>query len=247
MANAPKTSFIPKQTTGSSSGSVSRPRRYFNVFGFVGAVIFLGSLVLAVGVYIYKDLSEEMLAQKKVELQERKNTFNAGDIQSIRELDRRITVARTLLDAHLSPSLVFDALERRTVQGAYFNEFVFDRRESGSVEIVLGGEAVRFNTLALLGRQLSQDPVLGDFVFSDLAVTEDERIGFGVVADADRAALRYDAGDVPPEDGDATDEEAAAADDGADADAEVDDIGILDDAELEAELNALEADLFDTE
>lgn len=246
MADAPQTSFIPKQTTGAASGKATRPRRYFNVFGFIGSVIFLGSLVLAVGVYIYKDLSEETLAQKKLELDERRTAFSAGDIQSIRALDRRISVARTLLDAHLSPSLVFDALERRVVQGAYFNDFIYDRRESGSVEIVLNGEALRFNTLALLGRQLSQDTILRDFVFSDLAVTEADRVGFGVVVDADTAALRYMAQGFIDEDAPDAEDAVEGETNGA-LEASTDDIEALDDAALEAELSALEAELFDAE
>lgn len=191
MAESPKTSFIPKQTIGTVPGRVPHRRRHFNVLGFVGIVVFLCGMILAVGVFLYKNFSEQALVSKKQELQDIKNSFSQSDIETLRELDRRISVSRTLIDTHLSPSVVFDALELRTQRDVRFSDFSYERRESGSVEIVLEGTALRFNTVALQSQQLADAQVLARTIFSGLSVDEEGRVHFTATSEGDTDALAY--------------------------------------------------------
>ncbi len=192
MVDAPKTSFIPKQTLGSMPGRVAR-RKHFNVFRFMGMVVFLCGMILAVGVFLYKDYSQRELVRRQAELKTLKDAFNQGDIAAIRELDRRIKVSKALLDTHLSPSVVFDALELRTQQDARFTNFSYDRRESGSIEVILEGMARRFNTIALQSQQLADAQVLARTIFSGLTVDEDGTVYFTATSEADTSALAFTA------------------------------------------------------
>jgi hypothetical protein len=192
MADVPKTSFIPKQTLGSVPSRVPR-RRHFNIFGFVGMVVFLCGMILAVGVYLYKDFSRKDLEAKKQELQNLKNSFSQADIEALRELDRRISVSRAIMDKHLSPSVLFDALELRAQQDTQFTDFSYSERESGSVELVLEGTALRFNTVALESRQLADAEVLASTIFSGFSVDEKGTVSFTVTSEGDVAALAYTA------------------------------------------------------
>ncbi len=198
MPETPKTSFIPKQTMGAVPGRAPRRRRHFNVFSFIGMVVFLCGLILAVGVFVYKDLSAKELERTKARLTEIKSSFSQGDIEALRELDRRIHVAKALLDQHLSPSVVFDMLESRTQKDTQFTNFSYERRESGSVEITLDGTALRFNTVALQSRQFASAAALKSAIFSELSV-EDERggIGFTVTGQVDTGAIGYRVVPVP--------------------------------------------------
>lgn len=190
----PNTSFIPKQSAGTMPGRAPRRATHFNLFNFIGMVIFLCGLIMAVGVFLYKDLSVKDLAVKKSELQEKKSSFSLADIDSLRELDRRINVSRALLDAHLSPSAVFDTLERHTLRDASYTVFSYLRRESGSVEIVLDGVAPRFNTVALLSQEFQRAPEFADVIFSDLQVdAKSNQVSFTVTSQAEEGALRYSA------------------------------------------------------
>ena len=193
MADAPQTSFIPKQTLGRVPGRIPHRRRHFNVLGFIGMVVFLCGMILAVGVYLYKGFSEKALEGKKQELQQIKNSFSQDDINTLRELDRRIKVSQALLDAHLSPSVLFDALELRTQRDVTFTDFSYERRESGSVEMVLAGEALRFNTVALQSRQLADAAVLASTIFSGLSVDEEGTVQFTVTSEGDPKTLAYTA------------------------------------------------------
>lgn len=193
MVDSPKTSFIPKQTSGSVPSRVPHRGRHSNLLSFIGMVVFLCGMILAVGVFLYKDFSEGVLAGKKQELQDIKNSFSQSDIESLLELDRRINVSRALLDAHLSPSVVFDALELRTQRDISFTDFSYERRESGSVELVLEGTALRFNTVALQSQQFAEAQMLARTIFSNLGVDEDGRVHFTTTSEGDNAALAYTA------------------------------------------------------
>lgn len=197
MVDVPRTSFIPKQTLGAVPRRVPR-QKHFNAFGFIGMVVFLCGMILAVGVFLYKDMSEKALVGRKQELQEIKSSFSQSDIEALRELDRRINVSQALLDAHFSPSVVFDALELRTQKDVSFTGFSYERRESGSVELVLEGVALRFNTAALQSRQLATAHELARTIFSDISVDEDGRVHFTATSEGNGAALAYTAQILPP-------------------------------------------------
>jgi len=192
MAETPKTSFIPKQAMGGVPGKAPRRAVHFNVFNFIRMAVFLCGLILAVGVFIFKDLSERELADQRQELEARKSSFSLSDIESLRELDRRITVAGALLDRHLKPSLIFDMLEQRTLSELSFEAFSYTRRPSGSVEVILDGTASRFNTVALQGRQFQNAAALSGVTFSDLQVNENG-VRFLVTSEVDERVLKYTA------------------------------------------------------
>lgn len=180
-------------------GRVPHRRRQFNIFGFIGMVVFLCGMILAVGTFLYKGYNVRALESKKAELRALKNSFSEDDIMALRKLDHRINAARKLLDAHLAPSVVFDALELRTQKDAMFSDFSYEKRESGSVEITLEGTALRFNTVALQSQQLADAEVFARTVFSGLSIDEEGRVGFTVTGEGNTAALAYAAPAALPE------------------------------------------------
>ncbi len=202
---------------GTVPARAPRRRKHFNVFGFIGMVVFLCGVILAVGVFVYKDLSQRELESTKAELQEIKNSFSQSDIQNIRELDRRIKVANVLLAQHLAPSMIFDMLEARTQEDISFTEFSYERRPSGSVEMVLNGEALRFNTVALQGRQFASAAALESAIFSDINVggeggeESNANITFTVTSELNESAIGYTA--LPVSDTDTSTSSAPTTDD----------------------------------
>jgi hypothetical protein len=191
MVDIPKTSFIPKQSMGSVPGRAPQRRRHFNVFNFVGMIIFLCGMILAVGVFIYKDMAQRELDAKRTQLEQEKSSFSQGDILGLRALDRRILVAQTLLDQHLAPSVVFEMLEERTQTDVQFVEFSYTRRESGSVELVFDGKAMRFNTVGLQSQQLASAPELASVIFSDVDIDVEDNVNFTITSEADTSELAY--------------------------------------------------------
>ena len=176
---------------GSVPGRAPQRRRHFNVFNFVGMIIFLCGMILAVGVFIYTDMAQRDLDAKRTQLEQEKSSFSQGDILGLRALDRRIAVAQTLLDQHLAPSVVFEMLEERTQTDVQFVEFAYTRRESGSVELIFDGKAMRFNTVGLQSQQLASAPELASVIFSDVDIDVEDNVNFTITSEADTSELAY--------------------------------------------------------
>lgn len=186
MGKTPRTSFIPKQNTGSATGG-GRRRRRLNLFSFFAVVVFLGTLTLSVGVFFYKQYSENQLGVNKQQLANSRSSFQQGDIESIRELDRRLRTAEELLDSHVAVSKIFDALEERTLSAVQLDGLRYERFESGNIQILTTGSAPRFNTVALQEFQFGDEALFDAVTFSDINVVsggdgEDDRIVFSVSA-----------------------------------------------------------------
>src|SRR5690606_39022688 len=123
MADAPRTSFIPKQNAAQQKMPAPKRKRTFNIFNFLVFVVFLAAVIAAGAVFLMKTRADAQLSQAQSELAGISETFSTADIHSLRELDQRIKVAKSILDKHLSPTRVFDMLERRTQGLAQFTSF----------------------------------------------------------------------------------------------------------------------------
>ncbi len=203
MEQPPKTSFIPKQSLGVAQGRPAR-RKSFNILTFFALVIFLAVLALSIGTFFYRQYSEAELEKQKVILEElRKGLGAEGDIATIRKLEYRFQIAKTLLDQHLSISRVFDALEVRVQEFAQITSFDLARKESGNAELILTGLAKSFNTTALQERGFAAERTFkeGSVIFSGInlqtpeegedADTAQSTVTFSVTADLDIEQVKY--------------------------------------------------------
>jgi hypothetical protein len=167
MANVPRSSFIPKQVTQSAIPKKVRHTRVFSIFGFLSGLLLFVSLAGSIGIFVYKQIEERKLATQKEVLAAERGKFNEDDIAEVRAFNERIELARALLDAHVSPSKVFIALENTTKQSVQYTTFSFVRRPSGDVSLDLTGVTDDFAKVALQSLENSED-----FILKDMAVTE---------------------------------------------------------------------------
>jgi hypothetical protein len=219
MEQAPKTSFIPKQTIGVVK---TRERRSFNMVTFLAMVVFMGVLVLSVAVFFYKEYAAANLDVEKRKLADFKQKFDvtaSDDIREIRLLEDRFLIAEDLLNEHLSLSRFFEALEERLQSNAQLMVLTYERRPSGEAAVVLEGRALTFNTVALQERGFAIEPsfVPGTTVFSDVDIasqgTEEDPqdyVTFSVSADLDRVELAYRGALVETEIATSTEQESSA-------------------------------------
>lgn len=202
MEQAPKTSFIPKQSIGVAK---TRERRSFNIFTFLAMVIFLATLTLAIGVFFYHRYVEQNLEGQKKALADFKDRFALSaenDIREIQLLEDRFMLAKSLLDNHLALTSLFAAIEERTQENAQITTFSFDRRPSGGAAIALTGEAASFNTVALQQREYVAESAFQDGSVAIKGVTVSEGgedasseppVVFSVDAELDTGEVAYKA------------------------------------------------------
>lgn len=187
MAETPRSSFIPKQTQSAVPSSVRKKKR-FHVFGFISSVILIGSLVLAGGAFFYKDYAHTQLEAEKANLSAEKEKFNESEIAEVRSFERRLMAVRFLLENHISPSKIFDALELSTMRNIQFTSFALDQRPSQDVTLAIQGGTEEFKTAALQALEFAKNPLLKDAVFTDLgtsgATLEEIESGQGTLLDS---------------------------------------------------------------
>jgi hypothetical protein len=172
MVEIPRSSFIPKETTGMTPGRVRR-KRTFHVFGFIATVLLVGSLITAALVFFLKSTAESGLQDAKTALSEQKNLFNPEHINEVREFDRRLRAAEQLIKNHISPLKVFSALEEQAKQKIQFTSFLLEHTPSFETLVTLRGTTREFKTLALQESGFAGDSLLKDVMFNEVS-TQDQ-------------------------------------------------------------------------
>ncbi len=196
MADIGRSSFIPKEAGGFTPGNMRR-KRTFHVFGFLSAILLIGSLILGVGVYVLKSAAERELASSKQMLSEQKDVFKPEYINEVRQFDRRLQAAEALMRNHVAPLKVFVALEEETKQKVQFTSFNLSHNPSAEVILELQGVTPEFSSLALQEIQFSDSQMLKDIVFEGVAFSEAEdvterMVSFSLKGILDTNELLYD-------------------------------------------------------
>lgn len=212
MAEAPRSSFIPKQTKTAVSSRVHK-KKHFNTLSLVSTIVLIASLVFAGGTYFYRDYLQKELEEEKQALTDERGRFSESDIASIRELDRQFAAAEYLLSNHLAPSKIFDALELTTKETVQFTSFSLARLSGQEVSLTVGGATEEFKSIALQALEFGDEPLLENMVFTqfsnnqetdaaseedaDVAAPEAPQVTFNVEGDILPGLLLYDG--VPEE------------------------------------------------
>lgn len=173
MADAPRSSFIPKQITGTTPVTVRR-KRVFSVVSFITGVLLVGSILAAGGVFLYRSYLERGLAEQRDALNAEYRKFDESEIASVKTFDRRLRLAEYLLAQHTSPSSLFDALEVNTKSSVQYTKFSYERRPSGGITLGITGVTDEFEKVSLQWMAYLRDEVLADATLTRLVLGEEE-------------------------------------------------------------------------
>lgn len=110
MPNTPNnSSFIPKQ------GPVRQPRqtatRQIHALSVLSYIAIAASLVASVAAFLYGIHIKNQLAVEAKNLTDSMSSFNTEDMERVREFNMRLSQSRQRLDASVSVSSIFSALE----------------------------------------------------------------------------------------------------------------------------------------
>jgi hypothetical protein len=169
MENPQGTSFIPQRPTRGKTAP--RKVRKIYVLAYLSIVLFFGSLLAAAGVFFFNlSLDIQLEKQEKFMAQERQQ-FNQGDIESVRDLEERITIAQERLDNHVSVLSIFEALEASAVQSISFVSFTYKRLGDGFPQVAFTGVSDQFNNILFQREVLASNPILAGSLFKEVSLT----------------------------------------------------------------------------
>jgi hypothetical protein len=170
MENKQGTSFIPKSPV---RGAV-KPKgvRKIYIFTYVAFVFFFGTMLATAGTFFYNISIESQLISAKERLSQERNQFNQSDLERVRELEKRMNTAFSILDTKVSLYKLFTTLEETTLRPAKISGFEYKKTVDNSLDLALTVDTSDFNT-ALFQREIfSSNSILKGSEISEISYTD---------------------------------------------------------------------------
>lgn len=190
MAESPiQSSFIPRDASAPAGVKPQRGGLY-DLLMLVSVVLFIASVVLAVGVFLYVQFLQSESASKLQQLQRAEAAFEPKLIEKLTKLDDRMRAADDILSAHIAPSVVFAILEQTTLETVQFRSLDFQAGTPDQIQLRLEGTAQSVNSIALQADIFGKSSVITDPIFSGIQ-RQSDGVSFSVSAFIKPSAIRY--------------------------------------------------------
>lgn len=159
-------------------------RHTVRVFNIITSSLLALSCVCTVGIFLYKDHVTKELSDARIALREvssSKSEENARKVEEIRVYDNKLTLARTLLEDHLAPSVLLAELEKNTKETVQYSSFEYAYDPGYDVMLTLNGTTKELSSVSLQKGQFIRDGIFSEFVISDISTA-------GIIAPVDSAS-----------------------------------------------------------
>lgn len=185
-------SFIPQDAT-----SIGKPMRRYEsgglgeLIGLLSLILFIASIALAGGAFIYKQVLDSQSAQKLKSIQLAEQQFDPQLVAQLTALDERMQAAESLLSTHLAPTAFLTALNQSTLQTVSFSSLDYEAPDPGHVTIKMEGVAQSVNSIALQAQLFGQNGIIEDPIFSGIS-PQLNGVHFSLSATVNPSALKYE-------------------------------------------------------
>ena len=165
--------------------------RTINLFSLLATVLFIGTILLAGGVFFYESYLEKGLETDKEELAKVRKDADPNLIKKVVRLDSRIVTSKKLIDYHVAVSPFFNYLSTITLKTVRFKDFDFSYLGKDNITVSLSGEASGYEAIALQSDLLVKQQELSNVIVGDLALKDNGRVDFSVSAIVKSDLLSY--------------------------------------------------------
>lgn len=176
-----RTTFIPKkplvQTPVSSGTPVSRP---VGIVFVISLIIFIISIMMGAGVFLYKSYLEKEVADLVVKLEKLQENIDPNAIREFSLMDKRLKNAETLINQHAVISPLFSVLRSTTLPTVRYSKFDGTFGENRDLQVTMSGESDSYRSIALQSQTLAKNANLKNTIFSNFVVTPKGRVAFDV-------------------------------------------------------------------
>jgi len=190
METGVHSSFIPPDTAEPVYRRRAERGSLFDFLSLMSVVLFVVSLTLAAGVFLYNQYLETSKKSKVAQLERAKAAFEPALIEELTRLDDRMVAAGILLSNHIAPSIFFHMLELVTLQTVSFRSMNFNVIDSRNITIRMIGVAESVNSVALQADLFSKNGIITSPIFSGIDRQEDG-VHFNLQALINPDAIRY--------------------------------------------------------
>ena len=196
-----QSSFIPKGPIASGmSVAPGFKGRQKDLLSFLAKLVFGLSVLLALGVTLYKVYLNYSIKELGSELETMRAEFSEEAVGELVRLNDRMASTEVLLNNHRVLSPVLTLLEQSTPRTVRFVEFGYLTSAEGP-QLTLRGEAQGYGALSLLADIIYKNPNLKKPIFSDIRLDDRGNVAFSFTAFVSPDLISYKratAGVKPP-------------------------------------------------
>ena len=152
------TSFIPK----SGARAVTRTRVTHRIYllSYISYIVFFGTLFAVAGIYLYASNIQRSLESLKSQLMTERSRFSTEQIEGIKALDRRLTMANQMLNDSSAPSKIFSDIELIVASNIRFSGMKYAYLGGNQYELEITGQAEEFNEVVWQRELLRNSSIL---------------------------------------------------------------------------------------
>lgn len=187
-----QTSFIPKQAL-EETATGRRARGSASLLLILAAIMFLGAVASAVGVFLYGKLLTQQIDAKTADLERARKEFDPALIERLADLDERLKASQELLGNHLALSSLLELLESYTLKNVQFESFRYANAAPDKITLTLRGRARSFGAVAKQSDTFAIVPFIKDPLISNPNLDPQGNVTFDFTATLDPALLSYEA------------------------------------------------------
>ncbi len=179
-----QTSFIPKKPLDTTSDRSSRQSP--SLLRLISILIFIISLILWGGVFLYKSYLQSRISNATSSLKAGEKEFDPKTVTVLSRLNDRLNSAGGLLGSHLASSKIFDQLQTSTLKTVRFTDFGLAYGVNNTLTLSLKGQALSYADVAAQSDALDANPIFKNPIFSNLDLDSTGKVSFSVVTTLDK-------------------------------------------------------------
>lgn len=185
-----QSSFIPKGSEGGSIEQVFQKKKTSG-FGVLIVSVFIIVLLITIGIFGYKWVTKNAIESLNTELALAEESIDTETIDTMVAFSKKLAAAREVVMKHRAVSNFLTLLSDNTLQSIAFDDFSYNLRGDGQLEVKLKGKALNYGSIALEDSLLSELKELKSIKFGDLSLVEGGRVSFGLDIIVDPSSAIY--------------------------------------------------------
>jgi len=189
MENSFQTSFIPKKPITSSVSS-KEPRNFFSI---IAIFILIVSILISVGLYIYKIYLTNQEGVLSTSLSTTRDSFEQSTIDDLELFDKRTESAKQILNNHIVLSPMFALLGNITIPQIQYTNFE-EKTDTTGFLVTIQGLARDYRSIALQA-DMFNSPLGKSFtnvLFSNLVKDKNNNVSFDLKFNVSPDLLSYE-------------------------------------------------------
>lgn len=176
-----RTTFIPKKPIVTPTASLGNPvSKPVGIIFTVSLIIFIISIAIGGGVYLYKSYLEKQVTDLVSQLEILQRNIDPNVIKEFTIMDKRLKNSELLINQHAVVSPLFAVLRNTTLPTIRYSKLDISFNDSRDLEVTMSGESDGYRSIALQSQALAKNANLKNTIFSNFVVTPKGRVAFDV-------------------------------------------------------------------